>query len=106
MPNILVIDDDSLVLRAIEKVLKIGGYDVDVSDNGEDAIELSRKKKYDVVLSDIRMPRMDGIETCNKIEGNPKKLFMTGYAKREEEIGFKFLRKPFGVHDLLNFIKG
>ena len=63
MQSILVIDDDALVARTIEKVLRINNYKVDTALTGEEAIQKCHEKEYDIVLSDIRMPVMDGFET-------------------------------------------
>lgn len=104
MPTILVVDDDILVLRTLQKALKIKGYEVDTADSGVKAIEMASNKNYETILSDLCMPKMDGIETMVKIPGNTRKLYMTGYSKKYEDSGIKFLAKPFGIDELIRFI--
>lgn len=104
--NILLVDDDTLVQKSLDRVLKMNGYEVDIANDGKTAIEKSETKNYDVVLCDIRMPRMNGIETLEKINGRAgKRLLMTGFADEyQPDIKFPCLFKPFGVNELLEYI--
>lgn len=103
--NILVVDDDILVQKSVNRVLKMNGYEVDIADDGQMAFEKSQEKEYDIVLCDIRMPRMNGIETLDKINGRvKKKLLMTGYYKEMETSTYPLLKKPFGVDELLRHV--
>ena len=65
--KILVIEDDRLVRRVITDILKNRDYDVDSADSGEDGIALVEKSSYEVILLDINLPGIDGIETLQKI---------------------------------------
>ena len=104
MSNILVVDDDTLVLKTIEKALKISGYDVDTANSGQQAIDMAAAKHYETILTDIRMPGMDGIQAMSGIPGNSRKLYMTGYSRKYANSGIDFLLKPFGVDELIKFI--
>ena len=106
MMSILVIDDDKLVAKTIDRALSIHGYKVETATSGDDAINKTKIHNYDIVLSDIRMPKMDGVETLNNIGGNSKKLLMTGFSDiYDESCGVKCLMKPFGINDLLEHLK-
>jgi len=65
--KILVVDDDKLVNEFVEETLTRSGYDVTSSMSGEDAVELIDVEDFDLILSDVRMPRMDGIELLKRI---------------------------------------
>jgi DNA-binding response OmpR family regulator len=65
--KILVIEDDRLVRRVITDILKNRDYDVDSADSGEDGIAKAEKSSYDVILLDIHLPGIDGIETLREI---------------------------------------
>ena len=60
--HILVVDDDSYVRESTEEILRRKGYQVDTSANGKDALVLLDEADFDLILSDIKMPEMDGIE--------------------------------------------
>jgi len=116
--RILLIDDDKIVLRTIEKLLKIEGYELTIAENGQEAIEFVQKSFYDLVITDIRMPRLDGVETIQKIKklqevGDRKSNFMviTGYSdpgvsQQAKKMGIKhFLMKPFDKDLFLDAVK-
>ncbi len=67
MPKIMIVDDSSFIRNHYSKVLADHGYEIVVAQNGEQAIELYRTARPDVVLMDIVMPRMDGISALNRI---------------------------------------
>ena len=105
MPKrVLVIDDDPLVGGTVLTLLKRQGYKVDAVLNGPDAIERVREEAYDLVISDIRMPGMSGIQTIETIQqicrnsGRPCGfMFITGYT--EEDAPGHAIR--LGVTDVL-----
>ena len=65
--NILVIDDDGMIVKTIGSLLKREGYVVDISETGQQAIEKIRTVDFNLIITDIRMPQMDGIETISCI---------------------------------------
>lgn len=111
--NILVIDDDGMIVKTIGSLLKREGYVVDISETGQQAIEKIRTVDFNLIITDIRMPQMDGIETIScirKILKDEKKqdipiIFITGYADsnahiKAEKFG-KVIFKPFDMRAFL-----
>lgn len=87
--SILLIDDDKLILMTLKRILTHQGYKVTIALNGFAALKKIRDDGFDLIISDIKMPNMDGIETVSKIREylvqNHKNLipeiFITAYAK-------------------------
>jgi Response regulator containing CheY-like receiver, AAA-type ATPase, and DNA-binding domains len=72
MSSILIIDDERAIRNTLSEILQHEGYKIDVAENGEEGFEKFKKNSYDVVLCDIKMPKMDGIEFLEKSrEVNP-----------------------------------
>lgn len=70
MTKILIAEDEHDILDLIAFTLRYNGYEVIVATNGEDALELALKERPDLVLLDIRMPRMSGYEVCQSLKTN------------------------------------
>ena len=70
--HILVVDDDPLIARMYAHKMEIDGYDVDVASNGEDALAFVRKRKPDLILLDVMMPKMNGVETLKALKEDGK----------------------------------
>ncbi len=111
--RILVVDDSVDNQVFISKVLKIAGADVDVADNGRDAIERMRKKEYCICLMDIQMPVMDGYEAASemlKLGCSFPIVALTAHAFKDVrqhciESGFSdYLSKPINRNDLIERI--
>lgn len=68
MQKILIAEDEPDILELITFTLKFGGFEVIPTSNGEDALEMTRKEKPDLVLLDVRMPRMTGYEACRQMK--------------------------------------
>lgn len=117
--KILLVDDEGLVTKSLQKLLNKQGYDTMVAASGEEAIEQCSILDFDLIVSDIRMPNMDGIETIKKIRqllydsGRhlAREILITGYA---DEASYKkalelkvadYIYKPFDVDAFLNTIK-
>lgn len=114
--KILVVDDEKLVRDTLKNMLEIGGYDVLLASNGEEAIKvyLENKEQIAMVLLDMTMPIMDGEETfreLRRINPNVKVLLSSGYNEKdilERFIGkglTGFIQKPFVLSSLLETIK-
>ena len=69
--KVLLVDDDSDILEFVSYNLKKEGYNVLTCDNGHDAIDLAKKNKPQLILLDVMMPEMDGIETCDQLRSIP-----------------------------------
>ena len=70
MANILIVEDEKVLNEAYELVLKKEGYNVASAFNGEEALDAAKTKEFDLILLDLRMPKMDGVEFLKKF--NPK----------------------------------
>jgi DNA-binding response OmpR family regulator len=111
MARILVVDDDRDVAGTIERTLKRKDHQVSVAYSGVQALQLIQGQCPDLVVLDIMMPRMDGIEVCQRIRTLPNVasvpiLFLTAKGKIEDKIvGFEagaddYLTKPFDLREL------
>ncbi len=119
MPRILVIDDEELVIQTAEKILRREGYDVVAVKTGYDAVEQIKQYNFDLIITDVRMPDLNGVDTLSKIreilnqKGNPRipEICMTGYAddetiSRAKALGVAdWLGKPFELKDFLDRIQ-
>lgn len=108
---VLVVDDEVDVTNTISRSLMAGGFDVMVACRGADALQLARQRKPDIVVLDIMMPGMNGIDVCRHIRANPELcaipiLFLTARQEIEDKIdGFEagaddYLTKPFDLREM------
>jgi len=65
--KILVVDDDILVLEALEELLKSSGYEVRVATRGQEALEVLEKEHFDLLILDVVMPKMTGFDVCCEV---------------------------------------
>ena len=109
VPRILLAEDDEAMRVYLERALVNAGYEVDSVDRGTAAVPLLEAGSYSLLLSDIVMPEMDGIELaqrCNEISPETKVMFITGFAAvtlkaSREQPHAKVLSKPFHLRDLV-----
>ncbi|PIQ22776.1 MAG: response regulator [Cytophagales bacterium CG18_big_fil_WC_8_21_14_2_50_42_9] len=110
MPKILIIDDERAIRYTLKEILEYENYTVDEAENGEIGLDLLSKTKYDVVLCDIKMPKMDGIEVLNRaMEITPDTPFIMVSAHGTIETAveatkkgaYDFLQKPPDLNRLL-----
>jgi two-component system cell cycle response regulator CpdR len=107
--SILLAEDDDAMRVYLERALVNAGYSVDAVDRGTAAVPLLEDGDYDLLLSDIVMPEMDGIELaqkCNEVSPHTKVMFITGFAAvtlkaSREQPHAKVLSKPFHLRDLV-----
>lgn len=98
--HILVVDDEGANRYSVSKTLQRVGYMVNEAANGEEALELIQKQHFDVVLTDIRMPGVDGVELLRRIKDEAPDaivILMTGYAS----LGTAVEALRLGAHDYL-----
>jgi len=109
--RILIIDDEPNILRLITHILKSENYDIETAQNGKVAIELYRKKPFDLFITDIIMPEMDGIELILKLRNYNKKIIaISGHDEDMLEtasmLGADFIfQKPINVHKFRKAVK-
>ncbi|MCX9146795.1 cell cycle two-component system response regulator CpdR [Erythrobacter sp. WG] len=108
-PRILLAEDEDAMRAYLERALTNAGYEVSAVDRGTDAVPLLETGDYDLLLSDIVMPEMDGIELaqrCAAISPRTKVMFITGFAAvslraSREQPAARVLSKPFHLRDLV-----
>lgn len=114
MPSILIVDDEAGIRESLRGVLEDEHYDASAVKSGEACLETLRKKSFDVVLLDIWLPGMDGLETLDRIramENAPEVVIISGHgtietAVRATKLGaFDFLEKPLSAERTLILIK-
>jgi len=111
--NILIIEDELGISNFLEQGLQEEGYRVSCMSNGKDGLELFQKEKFDLVLLDWMLPKMNGLEVCKKIReiSQTPILFLTAKDTVQETIeGLKagandYIKKPFSFDELLERIK-
>mgnify|MGYP000627989744 CR=1 FL=1 len=107
--RILLAEDEEAMRTYLSRALEKAGYAVDSVDCGTAALPLLETGEYDLLLSDIVMPEMDGIELaqrCNEVSPHTKVMFITGFAAvtlkaSREQPHAKVLSKPFHLRDLV-----
>jgi two-component system nitrogen regulation response regulator NtrX len=114
MHNILIVDDESSIRQSLAEVLEDEGYAAAQAESGEACLETLRKRAFDVVLLDIWLPGIDGLETLGKIreiESAPEVIMISGHgtietAVRATKLGaYDFLEKPLSLDKTLILIK-
>lgn len=112
--SVLVVDDESLTLRTINRALSEEGFDVFVAIDGEKALEVFREEKPELVLVDIVLPGMDGIEVLREIKRQSPAtivLMMSAYHVVERAVeamklgAYDYLVKPFHLADMVSTMK-
>ena len=66
--RILIVEDDEIFLRPLQRTLEVAGYDVLVASSGEDAIDLLKRDDVDLMLTDKRLPGIDGVEMVRRVK--------------------------------------
>jgi len=106
--DILVVDDEKLLVKGIKFNLENEGYQVDAAYDGLEAVELARSGKYDLIILDVMMPELDGLEACMRIREFSTTPIIMLTARGEDMdkiIGFEYgaddyITKPFNILEL------
>lgn len=113
MGKVLIIDDDAQLRNSFRKVLSVEGHDPVVAASGEAGIEMVKAHAPDLVIVDLRLPGMDGLETfkeINKIEARLPVIIMTAYGAADTAIegaklgAYDYILKPFEMPEMLDLI--
>ena len=110
--SILVVDDEKGMRDTLQIMLEKEGFEVDLAVNGVKALEKIKKGKYDLILTDLKMPELDGIGLIEAIssQNDIPIIIMTAYATKDEAIkalnlgASFFIEKPFKKLELMNYI--
>jgi two-component system KDP operon response regulator KdpE len=107
--NILVVDDEPQITRVLKTTLSSQGYGVRTASDGDEAIQMMRDWAPDLVITDLRMPNLGGLELCRQIRAKSRIPIIVLSVKGEERIKVEaldagaddYVTKPFGVRELL-----
>src|SRR5712692_1147886 len=114
MAHILIVDDESSIRESLRGILEDEGYKTSVSPSGEDCLELLRKSGFDLILLDVWLTGIDGLEVLEKIrtlEDPPEVIMISGHgtietAVRATKLGaYDFLEKPLSLEKTLILVK-
>ena len=110
MARVLVVDDDAGVRESMERMLRAAGYTVQMASSGEEAVDLARGDAFDVILSDMRMPGLSGLDILKKLREvrvDASFIIMTGFGTIDTAVeamklgAVDFVQKPFFRDELL-----
>ncbi|HEX9860459.1 MAG TPA: response regulator [Nitrospirota bacterium] len=113
LANILVVDDEENARKGLSKILAKEGYVVEMAANGKEAIESIRRLAFDLVITDMRMPLMDGFEVLREIKKMDEGIgviMITAYGEVESYLeamnlgAFEYINKPVRVNELKRVI--
>jgi DNA-binding NtrC family response regulator len=114
MAHILVIDDEKSIRNTLKEILEYEKFTVDLAENGIEGLEQYKKGGYDIVLCDIKMPEMDGLEVLEKIfeeEGEAQVIMISGHGNIDTAVeaikkgAYDFIEKPLDLNRLLITIR-
>ena len=105
MPKILVVDDEKVLVKGLKFNLENEGYQVKVGYDGEEAVELAREGAFDLIILDLMMPKIDGLQACMRIRefSNVPIIMLTARSEDTDKIiGFEYgaddyITKPFNI---------
>lgn len=110
MHKIMLVDDEENVLKALKRTLATESYDIETYSNGADALERAKKVQFDLVLSDYRMPVMDGVAfliELRTLQPDVMRLVLSGYSDLEAMLAainqaeiYRFISKPWQDYEL------
>ncbi|EOC99797.1 response regulator transcription factor [Caldisalinibacter kiritimatiensis] len=111
--RILIVDDEALLVKGLKYSLEQDDYEVDAAYDGKEALEKAQKQRYDLIILDLMLPGMDGLEVCQKIREKSQVPIIMLTAKGEDinkilglEYGADdYLTKPFNILELKARIK-
>ncbi len=108
--TVLLVEDEEYIRENLSEILGMNGYKVTTAPNGEAGVEAAKKSPYNIVLTDLKLPGMSGIDVIRSVKSitpNTACIILTGYASVETAVeamrvgAFTYLKKPFGKDELL-----
>ena len=114
--KILLIDDHRTVLRLLEAILKLKGYELLYAENGQQGMVMARQEHPDLILLDVMMPEIDGFKVCQYLKGQAETahipvVFLTARGAADDQAAGRragaqgFLTKPFLAREVLDLIE-
>ncbi len=114
--RILIVDDEALILLSWENSLRSAGYDVKTAINGSKAMEIAHNQKPDIVITDLIMPEMNGVELCKRIKTlspETEVVLLSGHPEAINKYQQDFinaggretiLSKPLSINEMINTV--
>ena len=111
--RIMIVDDDQDLAESLADLLTVFGYEVAIATNGKDALQRAQAADFDITFMDVRMPVMNGVDSClaiKRIKPQARIVMMTGFKEPILERAINAgaegpLHKPFSVDDLLKLVE-
>lgn len=112
--RILIVDDEQIALRNLEHIMKKEGYDVTATQSGPNALKLLEEQQFDLVLTDLRMEKVDGnqiLRRCKELSPDTEVIMITGYASLQSAIqvmkkgAYDYVTKPFKLDEVRKVVK-
>ena len=108
-PNILVVDDEPQITRVLKTTLASHGYSIRTAGDGEEAVQLMKNWSPDLLITDLRMPNMDGLALCRHVRAQSELPIIVLSVRGEERTKVEaldagaddYLTKPFSINELL-----
>lgn len=110
--TVLIIDDDELLSGALRALIQREGFEVICCGNGLDALDLTKGKCINVIITDYNMPGMDGVEVTRALRGQCPAAFIIGLTSAPKEEEFRsagadaFFNKPFSIKEVIEAVSG
>jgi DNA-binding NtrC family response regulator len=110
MSRILIVDDEASIRETLKEILTYEGYEIDVAEDGAQALDMLRKTEYDVAICDIKMPKIDGLELLERVKGvadDVSFIMISGHGTIETALeatkrgAYDFIAKPPDLNKLL-----
>jgi DNA-binding NtrC family response regulator len=112
--RILILDDEPIVCKRLQPAFEKKGYEVEIFFQSEEALQRFRKSRFDIVITDLKMKGLDGIQFLSEVKASSPEtevIVITGFATMETAKEsfrrgvFDFLSKPFKIGEILDVIK-
>jgi signal transduction histidine kinase len=112
--KLLIIDDEEIVIKSCLKILKNENYDIDTAVSGDDGLKRAKEKEYDIVITDLKMPGISGMQVLETLVATQPKvtvIIFTGYATVEntrealKSGAFDYIPKPFTNEEFRNVVR-